>query len=151
MGSEQVLGVITNTALRAGFMGMKTRSYSLLVTDRRVLFARMTSAQMKHLSSEANPGKSFMGQLGTGAQVYALLVERYLAMSPADILQEHPDNFAIDRDAVSKVKIKSSGGGESGVATDTLVIKTSDTTYKVTLMSAQQARRVLREAGLLPP
>jgi hypothetical protein len=147
--NQQALGVITNVALRAGFMGVKTRSYSLVITDRQILFARMTTAQMKELSHQANPGKGFVGQMGTGNQVFGLLIEQYTTMSPEQILAEHKDNFAIDRSTISKVKIKSSTGGESGVTTDTLVIKTSDKTYKVTLMSVEQARRVLQQTGLL--
>lgn len=147
-GNEQVLGVITNVALRAGFMGVKTRSHCLVITDQRILFARLTTARMKELSQQANPGKGFMGQLGTSGQVFGLLIDQYTSMSPEAILAEHPDNFAVDRSTVSKVKIKSSTGGESGVTTETLVIKTSDKTYKVTLMSVEQARRVLQETGL---
>lgn len=146
---EHVLGVITNTALRAGFMGVKTRSYCVVITDQRILFARMTTARMKELSEQANPGKGLMGQLGTGSQVFGMLIDQYKSMPAVEILAEHKDNFAVDRSSVSKVKIKSSSGGESGVSTETLVIKTSDKTYKLTLMSVEQARRVLRDTGLL--
>ncbi len=150
LNDEKVVGVITNTALRAGFMGARTRTHCLVITDRRILFARQTTASMKALNEKANPGKSLLAQMGAAGQTYALLIQGYLAMSPEAILAEHPDNFAIERAAVSKVKIKTSSGGESGVATDTLLIKTSDKTYKLTLMSAGQARRVLQDAGLLP-
>lgn len=150
LNEEKVLGVITNTALHAGFLGARTRTHCLVITDRRILFARQTTASMKALSERANPGGSLLAQMGSAGQAYALLIEGYLAMSPEAILAEHADNFAIERTAVTKVKIKTSSGGESGVSTDTLLIKTSDKTYKLTLMSAGQARRILQDTGLLP-
>ncbi len=148
-GEEEVLGVITNVALQAGFMGVKTRTYCLVITPCRILFARLTTAQMKSLSQQANPGKNFFEQMGSGPQVFGLLSEQYRAMGPEQILAQHEDNFAIDRSAVSRVKIKTSTGGDSGITHETLVIKTSAKTYKLTLVSADQARRALQDTGLL--
>lgn len=151
---ERVLTTIPNVTLKAGLLGIKSRQHTLVLTSDRILFARMTTARMKQLAHDAGEqargqGKGHLAQIGAQSHGFDALSQAYLAMTPAQILAENPDNFAVDRASVSKVKVKQTGSAEGGVATDTLVIKSTDKTYKLTLMSVAQAKRALVEAGLI--
>lgn len=73
--SEKILSIIPSTTLKAGFMGVKTRQRSVVFTDRRILFARVTVARMKELTQaakadSAGQGKSRVGGMLSNPHVY---------------------------------------------------------------------------------
>lgn len=145
---EPVVAVIPNVSLTNGGLGYKGQRHSLVLTDRRVLFARLTKARLTELNRLPKPGKKRLAQIGAKTDILGLLTEQYLAMAPDDVLAEHEGNFAIDRAAILKVKIKFTGI-EGDTATEVLSFKTADEVYKLILTSGSQTRRALREAGLL--
>jgi hypothetical protein len=141
--------------LKAGFMGVKSRQHCLVITNNRVLFARITVARIKELSQQARDdakqqGKGRMGQMMANPQVYARLVEHYQQVGPEGVLADNAANFAVDRSTVSKVKLKTTAGPEGGVGSDVLILKTTGKTYKITLGGSKvAAREALESAGLL--
>lgn len=138
---EEVVGVVGRFTRVQGFMGAKQRLYTVVVTDRRVLFAEFTRERQKQLSKAADAqaqfeGKGFLGR--AAAQMHARdgITESYAAMTPDEVLGESPSNFAIDRSEIVKVKFKT-GHGET--AEDYVVIKTAEETIK--LQGVQRAHR----------
>ncbi len=145
---EQILAVIPNVTLNAGFMGVKSRQHTLVLTDRRILFARFTTTMAKDLGQQPAPDPQLLSELAAVNDAFAALVARYATMTGDQILAEHSDNFAVDRSSVRKVSIKQSSAG-ADVTTDVLTIKTDGKKYKLTLTSPKQARNALTRAGLL--
>ena len=138
---EQVVGVINRLTRVSGFMGAKQKLYTLVVTDRRVIFAELTRERMKQLSLAANEqaqldGKGFFGR--AGAQMHARdgVAATYWSMSPDEVLRETPTNFAIDRSEIKKVKFKL---GATDIAPDLVIIKTAKENYK--LQGVQRAHK----------
>ncbi|MEZ5119460.1 MAG: hypothetical protein R2686_06085 [Candidatus Nanopelagicales bacterium] len=153
--TERILSIIPNVTVKAGFMGFKTRQHSVVITNNRVLFARITVARMKELSQQGREeaktqGKGRTAQLLSNPHVYEKLVELYQQLGPEGVLADHPANFAVDRATVSKVKLKTTAGPEGGVGSDILILKTTGKTYKVTLGGSKSAaREALESAGLM--
>lgn len=153
---EAVYAVIPNATLRAGFLGVKTRQYTLILTDRRIIFAQITMAMMKQLVAEArdgakSEGKGFFGQWGAQLTAYSAFAERYLEMPPEQTLSEAADNFAIERSTITKTSTKTrEPHDDNGVSTDHLVIKTTGKKYDIMLGSGKgQAKQALDAAGML--
>lgn len=146
---EQVLAVIPHAELNAGLIGGQSLTHTLVLTDVRIIFARFTSAMDKELKRKPAPQKKRMSQLGSTADTSGPLIEKYLAMSPDDILAEHKNNFALERSDVTKVKLKYTGGLGTGTVAELLSIKTEERSYKLALHSSKQARKALQQAGLL--
>lgn len=152
--TEQILSCIPNVTVKAGFLGLKSRQHSLVITNNRILFARVTVARMKELSEQAraqaqSQGKGRMAQLMANPHVYEKLVGLYGQMGPDGVLADHAANFAVDRATVTKVKLKTTAGPEGGVGSDLLILKTTGKTYKVTLGGSKNAARAaLASAGL---
>lgn len=149
-GDEQVLAVIPHADLNAGIIGGQSRTHTLVLTDLRIIFARFTASMAKELSRMPAPDKKRMVQFGATPDTSGLLVEKYLAMAPGDILAEHKANFAVERVAITKVKMKYTGGIGTGAIAELLSIKTEEHSYKLGLHSSKQARKALLKAGLLP-
>jgi hypothetical protein len=153
--TERILSFIPNVTVKAGFMGLGSRQHSLVITNNRILFARITVARMKELSEQGKAeareqGKGRMAQLLANPHVYEKLVEFYTQLGPDGVLVDHPANFAIDRANVTKVKLKTTAGPEGGVGSDMLILKAAGKTYKVTLGGSKgAARQALESAGLM--
>ena len=153
--TERILTIIPNVTLQAGFMGFKSRQHSLVITNNRILFARITGARMKELSERGkqeakSEGKGRMARLLANPHIYEKLVELYQQLGPEGVLADHPANFAVDRAAVTKVKLKTTAGPDGGVGSDVLVLKANGKTYKVALGGSKSAaRKALESAGLM--
>lgn len=138
---EEILAVIPNVTLQAGFMGVKSRQHSLIFTTTRIIFARLTVARMNELTQQA---KTSTSELSTA--VYDLLTQIYSRMGPEGILADNEANFAVDRATVKNVKVKTTAGPEGGVGSDVLILKAAKT-YKVTLGGSKAAAKAALEAA----
>jgi len=154
---EPVVAVMPNVTLMRGFLGIGSRQHTLVLTKRRIIFARMTTQMMKEMTAEARDsakadGKGFFGQWGAQIAAGLSFAARYLEMSPEDVLAEHPANFAIEADSIVKSRLKAGGAGNANVAAspDELIIKTKGKKYKMHLgAGVGQAREALVEAELI--
>ena len=64
---EQILSVIGGLTLVAGFMGLKQKAYTLIITDRRLVFVEITKEKATAAVNAARDrakaeGKGFFGQ-----------------------------------------------------------------------------------------
>ncbi len=106
MNSEKVTGVIPD--LRTGMFGNK--SYSLVVTDRRLIFAEITNELLKQEREKAvsDSGGGFMSKWKASMGSHYSFHERYYDMDPDDTLKENQNNFEIRPDQIRSVKLRSS-------------------------------------------
>lgn len=153
---ERVLAVIPNATLKGGFMGMASKAGTLVLTERRVIFAHTTSQMMKQLVADARDGakadgKGFFGQWGAQLGAYAAFAQRYMEMDPNAALAESPENLAIENAAIRKAQVKVGVDDQNGApGTDKLVVKTDGGKTVWTLGSgAGQAKQALIAAGLI--
>ena len=147
---EQVVDVIGTVTRVAGFMGVKQKRFTMVVTERRLIFAEFTSEKLKQLTREAkeharDEGKGALGRFGATMKVSAMAAEPYRTMAPDAALAENPDNFAIDRTDVLKVKFKL-GAGETG--TEMMIIKAGSGTYKFHVNSMRRLKEALARVGI---
>ncbi len=157
-GGESPVAVIPNVSLKSGFMGMKRKMFTLVLTDKRIIFAETTSAMLKQSVADArdqakSDGKGFFGQWGAQLSAYSALAEGYLAMDPNAALSENPDNFALEESAIDKIKLKAGrvGDEDTGSSPDRLLIKTTaGEKYDLDINSGMgQAKQALIAAELI--
>lgn len=106
---EQILGVIPSAQIKTGMFSKKT--YTLVVTNTRLLFAELTNDALKGAIEEARAAKKaagggFFGQWGAQMGVALHFAERYLALDPETILAETTGNFAISPSEVKSIKVE---------------------------------------------
>jgi hypothetical protein len=106
---ETVVGVIPNARVKTGLFSSTT--YTLVVTDRRLLLAEQTSDLAKRRAVEAkeaakSAGRGFMGQWAASAGTGFDHGRHYLAMDAAAILAESPRNVALGPVDVRGVKVE---------------------------------------------
>jgi hypothetical protein len=154
--SERVISIIPNVTLKAGFLGFASKQITLVLTDQRVIFARVTTAMLQEAVADASDGataqgKGPLGQLGARLSAHSVFAKRYLEMPPSQILAETDGNFAIDRSTITKTKITTEySGGEDANTTDVLIIKTAEKKHKMILGSSRaSAKEALEAAGLM--
>ena len=114
--AETVLGVIPDARIKTGLLG--SEAWVLVVTDERLLGARVTDDLIKHVVEQARAqakasGSGFFGQWGAQIKAGFTLGQRYRAMTPDAILAETPGNWALWPGQVSSIRVenKSRGGG----------------------------------------
>jgi len=126
---ERTLAIVGNVTQMAGFMGMKQKTYSIVITDRRLIFAELTKERITALVDGAREsakaqGKGFFGQWGAQLGTSFNYQEAYRDMAPEAILAETPGNFAIERPAFKGAKFKTGTVYDDGRnSPDELVIK----------------------------
>ena len=88
-----------------------TAAYTLVVTNYRLIFARMTNDLVKQnterVRAEAKAGGAgFFGQWGAQLKAAFAFAQRYLDMEPAAILAESPGNGFVDPSQVRQLKVE---------------------------------------------
>ncbi len=142
--------------MKAGLI--KRVTYTLVMTNHRILFAQSTQEMMKQHVNEARDkakaeGGGFFKQWGAQIASGFNLADRYLEMDPAQVLAETPGNWALDISQIQKVKYKVGMVGDSDTAStpDRVTIKTADQKYSLELSggSTNSTRQAFIEAGLI--
>jgi hypothetical protein len=117
--AETVLGAIANVRFKTGMF--KSEKWVLVVTDQRLLGARLTDDLTRSIAEQARAqakasGSGFLGQWGAQLKAGFAIAQRYSAMTPEAILAETPGNWALSPGQVSSIKVerKSRPGGEDG-------------------------------------
>lgn len=117
--AETVLGAIPDARIKIGLL--KSETWVLVVTDQRLLAARVTDELVKSIAEQARArakesGSGFFGQWGAQLKASFALGQRYCAMAPEAILAETPGNWALSPGQVSTIKVerksRSSGGDD---------------------------------------
>ena len=126
---ERTLAVVGNLTQVGGFMGMKQKTFSLIITDRRLVFAELTKEKITAMVNEARDaakaeGKGFFGQWGAQIGTSFNYHQVYWEIAPEAALAETPGNFAIERPAFKGAKFKVGATYDDGRnEPDELVIK----------------------------
>lgn len=107
--AEMVLGAIPNARIKTGLL--KSESWVLVLTDQRLLGARVTDELIKYVVEQARAqakasGSGFFGQWGAQIKAGFALGQRYSAMTPAAILAETPGNWALWPGQVTSIKVQ---------------------------------------------
>jgi hypothetical protein len=125
--AERVIGVIPNARMKTGLMNSET--WTLVVTDSRLLGARLTNDVAKRNVEEARAaagasGSGFLGQWGAQIKAGFQIGKRYYTMTPAAVLAETPANWALLPGQVSSIHVerKSRSGGDDTADVDYLKI-----------------------------
>ena len=89
----------------------RTDNYTLVVTEHRSIFAKLTQEIMNETvkASRANAqaeGKGFFGKWAAQMKGFYNYHERYIHFTPDQVLQETQGNFAIENTWISKIKIQ---------------------------------------------
>ena len=154
---ERIVSAASGLSLKAGLI--KRVQYTLVMTNYRILFAQTTSAMLKQNVMEARDnakaeGAGFFKQWGAQISAGFSFADRYLEMTPDQILAETPGNWALEIGRIQKVKYKAGmvGDADSAGTPDKVVIKTPDQKYVLELSSGSSStatRKALIEAGLI--
>ena len=136
-------------------MGVKQVTYSLIITDTRLVFARLTKEKMTAMVNAARDaakaeGKGFFGQWGAQLGTSFNYHQMYWEMTPEAALAETPGNFAIARGEVQSVKFRHGQMDDNGQSTpDTVTIKTTSGKRKLQVNGSLSAvKDAFVQAGL---
>ncbi|MBN1192505.1 MAG: zinc ribbon domain-containing protein [Coriobacteriia bacterium] len=151
---EQILTIIGGLTLVAGFMGLKQKSYTLIITERRLVFAELTKDKITAAVNAARDqakaeGKGFFGQWG--AQIGSTMThsEAYWQMSPDAALAETPGNWVIERSQFQGAKFRIGATDENTSSPDVLIIKAATGKWKFNVQgSLSSVKKRFKEAGL---
>jgi hypothetical protein len=85
-------------------------SFTVVVTNERIIFAQMTSEMVKQAIQQARSqakaeGKGFWGQWSEQLKASFGYTQRYLTMDPSEALSETPGNFMISNNAIHEIKL----------------------------------------------
>lgn len=153
---ERIVSAAAGLSMKAGLI--KRVNYSLVMTNHRVLFAQTTSQMLKDNVEQAraaakDSGGGFFKQWGAQIAAGFNYADRYLEMSPAQVLAETPGNWALDIGAIEKVKYKAGmvGDAETSSTPDRVVIRAQGQKYvlEVTSGGNTSVRKALIDAGLI--
>lgn len=103
---EQIKCVLHN--IKKPRMFGQLDAYNVAVTDTRCIFAKLTSDLLKKAAADANrkgkeEGKGFFDRWGDQMSATLRYGDRYLTMSPEEVLQETKDNFAVDNTGIKSI------------------------------------------------
>ena len=106
---EKILAVVPQ-AVKPKFLGMGD-TYTIVCTDQRTIFAKLTSQMMKDAASEAQEkgkeeGQGFFSRWGSQIKSTMSYHNRYWEMSPDEILGQTEGNFDLSHASLSKLKAK---------------------------------------------
>jgi len=112
---EKLLGVIPLVRKPKSFG--RSDTYTLILTDSRMVFALLTSDMMKTAAAEAQrkgkeEGKGFLARWADQLKACSSFAERYWEMSPDAALGETKGNFALANSSVRRIKVSSKGGSD---------------------------------------
>jgi hypothetical protein len=112
------MGVIGN-ARKMKMFGASWDTFTLVVTNRRIIIAQMTQALLNAAIMEAqskakSEGKGFFAIMKDQMAAQFRFALRYETMSPDQSLAETPGNIAIDNTQITAIhmKLKDSGSGD---------------------------------------
>lgn len=133
-GSEELLGTIPALNKKVGLI--RTKTYTLVVTNKQLILAELTNKMLQAAAAEANEqskGKGISARMKEVAVSRQRICDRYHHMAPQHILRENADNFAVNNDEVKTVRmhIGTFYGDQRNRAKDRMVIHT--TREKITL------------------
>lgn len=153
---ERIISAASGLSLKAGVI--KRVNYTVVMTNYRILFAQTTTAMLKQNVAEARDtakaeGGGFFKQWGAQIASGFNFADRYLEMTPEQILAETAGNWALEISRIQKVKYRVGmvGDSETPSTPDKVTIKTADKKYvlELTGFSTNSTRQAFIDAGLI--
>ena len=152
---EELLGFIPVLKKKTGLFSTKT--YTLAVTNRRLIFAELTDKMIQAAAveaHEASEGKGMLARMQDVATSQQRIYSRYYNLTAEEILRENPENFALNNDEVKNVRMnigsfyrdRNNIGNKRG---DTMVIQTTREKIELTFYynnRTDEAKKVLWRA-----
>ncbi len=102
---ERVVAILPGFMKPKAFVGHA--DYTVVITDRRTIFARVTKTMLKKAEAQAPEGNR-RGILPWRRDRSRAVFDhgRYWTMPPDEIVRETPDNFALDNSSVSSIRVR---------------------------------------------
>jgi len=112
----------------------RSDTYTLILTESRMVFALLTADMMKQAAAEAQrkgkeEGKGFFARWGDQLKACSAFADRYRQMAPEAALNETRGNFALPNSSVRKIKVGSKDDDDDGSYTE-LKIEASTGKYE---------------------
>jgi len=130
----------------------RSDTYTLILTESRMVFAQLTGDMMKQAAAEAQrkgkeEGKGFLARWGDQLKACSSFAERYWQMAPEAALGETKGNFALPNASVRKIKVSTKGGSDDDESFTELKIEAASgkLEYRVD-GDARSVREVLKSA-----
>ncbi len=150
---EKILGIIPAMRRKTGLFSSKT--YSLLVTDRRILFAELTAQMLNQAAKDAAAeakaqGKGFFARAADTMKSNQRIYQKYWQMNLQDILAETPGNYSIEHRDITSIKIRHGMFNEEQGQHDKDEMHIKTTREKMKLIfehdnTSRNAKKLLRE------
>jgi len=127
----------------------RTDTFNLIVTERRSIFAKLTSQIMNDTvkmrrDKAAAEGKGFFGKWKAQMQGFNTYTDWYRDKTPDQTLGETPGNYAIDNSAIRNIKVNEDSDGEGGM--DLYYIEIMTPTGKLSFKTQYDPRKLLQAA-----
>ena len=151
---ERVLAVIGGLTLVGGFMGLKQKPYTLIITERRLIFAEISKEKVTATVNAARDaakaeGKGFFGQWGAQIASAGSYNDAYWQMPPDAALAEMPGNWAVERSQYQGAKFRMGMSDENTQTPDVLTVKSTTGKWKFNVAgSLGHVKKAFKEAGL---
>jgi hypothetical protein len=148
--AELIVGAIAGAMRKKGFLGMSADNFTLVVTDRRIIFATQTSQMMQENAKMAresakSQGKNFLSQWG--AVIHSNNGQHYLQMTAEAIVGENPGNFSLYHNQIRSVKFHYYSDEENNASEYRMTIDTVSGKINLVfnLLDEKQAKKVLKQ------
>ena len=127
----------------------RTDTYNLIITDRRSIFAKLTSEIMNETvkmrrDNAAAEGKGFFGKWKAQMQGFNTYTDWYKDKTPDQALGETPGNYAIDNSAIRNIKVNEDSNDDGGM--DLYYIEITTPTGKLNFKTQYDPRKLLQAA-----
>jgi hypothetical protein len=99
---ERILGAVPVVFKKSMF---SQESYHIIVTERRLVVALATNEMLKEEAKKQSKGGFMSGMVGS-MTIGFTFYKRYLDMDPDIALRENPQNYQIDRNQISRVRLQ---------------------------------------------
>ncbi|MGD0804918.1 MAG: zinc ribbon domain-containing protein [Candidatus Bathyarchaeia archaeon] len=144
---ETIREIIPNLSVSKSFG--RTDTYNLIVTERRSIFAKLTTEIINETvkmrrDKAAAEGKGFFGKWKAQMQGFNTYTDWYKDKTPDQALGETPGNYAIDNSAMRNIKVKEDSDDDSGM--DLYYIEITTPTGKLKFKTPYDPRKLLQAA-----
>jgi len=148
--AEQVLGVIGN-AKKMKMFGASYDTYSIVITNRRMIFAQLTQALANAAIMEAQAKaraeeKGFFGIVQDQMAASFGFALRYERMPPDQALAETPGNIAIENSRITAIKMQLKEAGNQGYNEFKTVIESMDGKFEYMIAEDERFTNLLKTA-----
>jgi hypothetical protein len=149
--AEEVIGVIGN-ARKMKMFGVAYDTYTIVVTNRRMIFAQLTQAMMNAAIMEAQVkakagGKGFFGIMQDQLAASFGFAQRYETIAPEQVIRETPGNVAIENSRISAIKMKlkeQKSSGTMGYHEFSMVIESMDGKFEYIIAEDERFTNLLK-------